>query len=189
MQDFLENVQPRTFAMMLIAIVLLVAALPVTYLLLPQLKLYKLYSEEQALLDQAIINSDSLSKQLANIDAEVKSLSRQLHGDMAQLPVKEMESFIIGRLQKVSWETQIELMAVQPGEGQQVQNFRETLFEVKLVAGYHNFFKWLQVVNDELGYIVVNKFEISPSRNESVTNPKLDISLTLVSYRMVANGR
>ena len=73
MQDFLENVQPRTFAMMLIAIVLLVAALPVTYLLLPQLKLYRLYSEEQALLDQAIINSDSLSKQLANIDAEARS--------------------------------------------------------------------------------------------------------------------
>lgn len=189
MQDFLENTQPRTFAMMLIAIVLLAAALPITYLLVPQLKFYIAYNAEHELLDQAVINSDSLGSQLTQIDAQVKSLSRQLHGDMAQLPVKQMESFIIGRLQKVSWETQIELVAVLPGEGKQVQNFRETLFEVKLMAGFHNFFKWLQMVNEELGYIVVNEFEISPRGNESVKDPKLDISLTLVSYRMVTNGR
>ena len=189
MQDFLEQTQPRIFAMMLAAIVLLASAIPMMYLLLPQLKSYKGFSAEYELLDQAVNNSDRLINQLTQIDEEVQSLSRQLHGDMAQLPVKQMESFIIGRLQKVSWETQIELVAVLPAEGKQVQNFRETLFEVKLMAGFHNFYKWLQMVNDELGYIVVNNFEISPRGNESVKDPKLDISLTLVSYRMIANGR
>jgi len=188
-QDFLENTQPRSFAMMLIAIVLLTVALPTTYLLWPEIKAFRTFHAEHELLDQAVINSDSLGKQLSQTEAKVMKLSRQLHGDMAQLPVKQMESFIIGRLQKVSWDTQIELVGVQPGEGKQVQNFRETLFEVKLMAGFHNFFRWLQMVNDELGYIVVNKFEISPRRSESVKNPKLEINLTLVSYRMVLDGR
>lgn len=189
MQDFFDTAEPRTFAMMLIAVVLLVGAVEGTYLLWPQLKNYRALNSEYQLLDSAMISGESLAVQLTRVDEEVKKLSRQLHGDMAQLPVKQMESFVIGRLQKVSWATKIELVSVQPGEGKQVQNFRETLFEVKLLAGFHNFFEWLQIVNEELGYIVVNKFEISPKDSGMVKDPKLDISLTLVSYRMVKDGR
>jgi Tfp pilus assembly protein PilO len=75
---------------------------------------------------------------------------------------------------------------VQPGSGGEVQNFREQLFEVRLNAHYHDFFKWLQIVNDELGYIVVRNFEIKPSE-QTLENPRLNLSLTLVSYRIEAN--
>ena len=184
MQDFIENAQARVVAMMLIGIVALVALAEFTYLLWPQIKNYKdLYSSHQVL-QQAVANSDSLSSQLQKIDTEVQDLSRQLHGDMAKLPVKQMESFVIGRLQKVSWATDVELVSVQPGRGNQVQNFRERLFEVKLSAGYHDFFEWLQVVNQELGYIVVKKFEIIVDDRDALKNPKLRLVLTLVSYRM-----
>lgn len=184
MQDFIENAQPRVVAVMLIAIVLLIALIEGTYLLWPQIKSYQeLYSSRQ-MLQQAVSNNDSLSSQLQSIDSEVKDLSHQLHGDMAQLPVKQMESFVIGRLQKVSWHTDVELVSVKPGSGRQVQNFRERLFEVKLNAGYHDFFEWLQIVNQELGYIVVKKFEINPNDRDAIENPKLNLVLTLVSYRM-----
>lgn len=187
MQDFFENAQPRVVAMMLIGIVLLIALVEATYLLWPQVKNYReLYSSHQVL-KRAVRNNDSLKSQLRQIDREVKDLSRQLHGDMAQLPVKQMESFVIGRLQKVSWATDVELVSVQPGRGGQVQNFRERLFEVKLSAGYHDFFEWLQIVNQELGYIVVKKFEISPGDKGAIKNPKLNLALTLVSYRMEQN--
>ena len=113
------------------------------------------------------------------INAQVAKLSRELHGDMASLPERQMESFVIGRLQKVSWTTDVELISVEPGRGSQVQNFRESLFEVKLNAHYHDFFAWLQIVNDELGYVVVKKFDIRPNERNS---------LTLVSYRMEQNN-
>jgi len=187
MQDFFENAQPRVVAIMLIGIVLLIALVEATYLLWPQVKSYKeLYSSHQVL-KRAVSDNDSLSNQLQRIDSEVKDLSRELHGDMAQLPVKQMESFVIGRLQKVSWATDVELMSVQPGSGRQVQNFRERLFEVKLSARYHDFFEWLQIVNQELGYIVVKKFEIDPDGRDTIENPNLNLVLTLVSYRMEQN--
>ena len=188
MQNFFDNAQPRVVAMSLIAIVLLVAAAEITYLLWPQLNKYRNLNASHDVLEQAISDSDSLGNQVDRIKADVQKLSRQLHGDMAQLPEKEMESFVIGRLQKVSWATDVELVSVQPGKGKQVQNLRESLFEVKLTAGYHDFFKWLQIVNDELGYIVVKKFEISPNDRESLKNPKLSLFLTLVSYRMEQNA-
>ena len=184
MQDFFDNAQPRVVAMMLIGIVSLIAMLEATYLLWPQVKTFKqLYSSHQVL-ERAVVGNESLSSQLQNIESEVQDLSRQLHGDMAQLPVKQMESFVIGRLQKLSWASDVELVSVQPGSGKQVQNFRERLFEVKLIARYHDFFEWLQIVNHELGYIVVKKFEISPNDRDELENPRLSLLLTLVSYRM-----
>lgn len=184
MQDFFENAQPRMMAILLISVVLLVVAGETVYLLWPPMKNFMDLRASHAVLEQAASNSDSLGKQLEKINAEVSSLSRQLHGDMAQLPEKEMESFVIGRLQKVSWATDVELISVKPGRGGQVQNFRESLFEVKVIAGYHDFFEWLQVINRELGYIVVKKFEINPEDRETLENPRLAFLLTLISYRM-----
>ena len=188
MQDFFDNAHPRVVAMSLIAIVLMVLAIEITYVLWPQLNNYRNLNASHDVLEQAISNSDSLSSQLDGIEADVHKLSRQLHGDMAQLPEKEMESFVIGRLQKVSWATDVELVSVQPGNGKQVQNLRESLYEVKLAAGYHDFFEWLQIVNHELGYIVIEKFDISSNDRNALKNPKLSLLLTLVSYRMEKNA-
>lgn len=185
MQDFLENTEPRTIATLLIGIILLVAAALFMYLLLPEIKSYRSLDASHALLEQTATGNDSLASQLGEIDSEVQHLSRQLYGDMAQLPDREMESFVIGRLQKVSWKTDVELLGVQPGTGRQVQNFRESLFEVKLRASYADFFEWLQRVNHELGYIVVKKFDIRPRAGDDPDNPMLDLQLTLVSYRLV----
>ncbi|MDH3763522.1 MAG: type 4a pilus biogenesis protein PilO [Gammaproteobacteria bacterium] len=184
MQDYFENAEPRMIAMMLIGIIFLVAAVEITYLLWPQVKNFRQLHASHQVLKQAVTSDDSLSNQLRKIDAEVQDLSRELHGDMARLPARQMESFVIGRLQKVSWATEVELLSVQPGSGRQVQNFRESLFEVKLNARYHDFFEWLQTVNDELGYIVVKKFEIRPDEHDKLDNPVLSLVLTLVSYRM-----
>lgn len=186
MENFYANAQPRVVALMLISAVMLLLIAELTYLLWPQLKNYRELNTTYDMLERAVGDKQGLAERLSKIEAEVDDLSRQLHGDMALLPVKQMESFVIGRLQKVSWETDVELVSVQPGSGKQVQNFREQLFQVKLNAHYHDFFEWLQIINDELGYIVVKKFEIKPS-GSSLENPTLSLSLTLVSYRIEAS--
>lgn len=186
MPAVLDNAQPRVVMLLLVGSVSLLLLAEFSYLLWPQLKQYRELSESYAMLERVVGNNRSLADQLRETENEVRGLSRQLHGDMAQLPVKQMESFVIGRLQKVSWSTGVELVSVQPGSGGQVQNFREQLFDVKLNARYHDFFEWLQIVNDELGYIVVKQFEIKPSDRE-LADPRLSLSLTLVSYRIEAN--
>ena len=62
--------------------------------------------------------------------------------------------------------------------------FQESLFEVELHAGYFDFFNWLQTIGQELGFIVVKKYDIQPQDND-LSDPKLKIVLTMVSYRMV----
>ena len=67
-----------------------------------------------------------------------------------------------------------------------LQPFEEIVI-ARMHARYYDFFEWLQIVNDELGYIVVKKFEINPNDRDAIKNPKLDLTLTLVSYRMEQN--
>ncbi len=181
MDDFLENAEPRVIGMMMIAIVFLIVIIQVLYLLWPQIKSYRQLQPSYAVLQQAAGNSMDLQQQLKSTTGEIKKLSHQLHGDMAGLPEKQMESYIIGRLQTVSWKTGVELASVIPGRGRMVQ---ETMFDIKINATYFNFFNWLQTINNELGYIVVKKFEIRPLTGKITDDPVLNISITLVSYRL-----
>ncbi|MDJ0880784.1 MAG: type 4a pilus biogenesis protein PilO [Gammaproteobacteria bacterium] len=188
MNDFLDNTEPRSMAFILATIIVLTVTVQVMYLLWPQIKEYRNLNNSYQILNQAAGSQQGLEAQLAQTRTEVDNLSYQLHGDMAGLPEKQMESYIIGRLQKISWNSGVELASVIPGKGAQVQMFQETLFDVKINASYFNFFNWLQAINDELGYIVVKKFEISPQGRQDASKPKLNISLTLVSYRMVTSS-
>lgn len=184
MQDFIESAEPRIVAMLLGAVILLLGAIQVTYLLWPQLKAFNAVNESHRVLQSVVNSSEGLDQQLAKAQSEVQGLAKQLHGDMAGLPAQQMESYIIGRLQKVSWETGVELISVKPGDGQRVQMFQESLFEVEIHAAYFDFFTWLRTIGEELGFIVVKKYEIRPQGGE-VSDPKLKIVLTMVSYRMV----
>jgi hypothetical protein len=183
MDDFLKNADPRLLASMLALVVVLTLVVEVKYLLWPQAQQYLELDDSLKVLRGAAGSSEGLEQQIELSRQQVEELSYRLHGDMAGLPAKKMESYVIGRLQKYSWDTDVELVSVVPGKGQTVHMFEETLFDVKIGARYLDFVRWLEVVNRELGYIVIKKFEISP-RGKDYQNPNLLIALTLVSYRL-----
>ena len=188
MDDFLENAEPRVIAMMMIAIVILLCTIQVMYMLWPQIKQYREVNASYISLQQTVGSDIGLKQQLKVTTQEIEQLSYKLHGDMAGLPEKQMESYIIGRLQKVSWSTGVELASVIPAQGKQVQMFQEIAFNVQINATYFDFINCLQNINQELGYIVVKKFDIHPQTGKITADPELSISLTLVSYRMVRNA-
>jgi hypothetical protein len=184
MKSFLETTEPRTLGMMLVAVVLLASAVLITYVLWPQVKAFNSINDSQDIMLNAVNSGDGLEQQITNVKAQVDGLAHQLHGDMARLPAKQLESYIIDRLQKISWETDVELISVMPDVGKRVQMFQESLFEVEINAGYFDFFKWLQSIGQELGFIVVKKYTIN-LLDKALQDPKLKIALTMVSYRRV----
>ena len=185
MDEFLQQSQPRVIALLIATVVALLIAAQVMYLLWPQYRQYQKLSASYQLLKQAGDSSLGLQQALTDAARDVEALSYRLHGDMAGLPEEQMEAFIIGHLQKVSWNTGVELASVIPGQGRKVQMFQEALFKVKLNATYSNLFNWLQAINKELGFIVVKKFDIRAAASDLEKDPQLQITLTLVSYRLV----
>ena len=101
---------------------------------------------------------------------------------MADLPEKKMESFIIGELQNISWNHEINLIGVKPVKGNEIQMFQEILFKVQLSGEYFDLYKWLHDLRDQLGFIVIKSLELN-SINDSDSNAALLMRLTIASYK------
>jgi len=158
------------------------------YLLWPQYKHWKSATEQHRLLQRSTRNQGDLAAQLDEAKRNIEALNRQLYGELTGLPERQIESYLVGRLQKISWDSGVELVRVVPTRGERIQDFRENLFEVRLQARYRDFFDWLTRVKQDLGYSVIQRFQMQPAPNQNQAgqraDPLLDITLTLVIYRM-----
>jgi len=161
---------------------LLIAAL-FMYVLLPQIKTYRQGLETLEILEGVASQGEAVSEQLAKLTAEVGGLDRQLYGDMANLPEEQLESFVIGRLQAISWRNAVELVSIEPATGETVQVFQESLFRVELAGSYFDLYEWLREINDELGFVVIKEYEMLPIEDVA-DNPNLSVNLTIASYRL-----
>ena len=182
MDVLLNRLEPRTMVLAMVSFVLLLAAVLFSYVLMPEVKTYKKSLNDRTALERVAQRGDALEQELATLKVDVEQLSRKLHGDMANLPDRQLEAFIIGRLQGISWRNKVELISVKPRKGRVVQIFREILFDVEVSGDYFDLFDWLQSLASELGFVVVKQYVMRPL-DSSKENPRLSVNLTIVSYR------
>ncbi len=183
MERLLQHIDPKVMRLLLLSSLLLLGTVMFSFMLLPEIKSHRSLLETRGQLQQIVESGSDLPGVLVEEHANVEQISHRLHGDMADLPMEQMEAYIIGRLQKISWRTGVELVSVQPTQGQTVHIFREILFGVELATKYLDFFDWLRQLNQELGFVVIKDYEMTPmDRRES--DPVLKVKLTMASYRV-----
>lgn len=154
------------------------------YVLLPEWRAYRATGASLELLRTNVEEGASLETQLDALRAEVGRMERTLNGDASNLPAKQMEAFVIGRLQTISWRNDVVLVSVKPREGTPLNQFRELIFDVQLEGDYFDFFDWLRNIGEELGFVVVKRFEISSSSRSSTDDESpLKVDLTMAAYR------
>ena len=182
MQSFLTKLDRRELRLVLLGIGLVISAIAVSAALMPQAKQYVARKKEVVVLEEAEANSPNLDKHLQERNARIQDLKFQLYGDIANMPYKQIESYVIGRLQKISWSNEVELVSVKPASGQQVQIFREMLFNIELIGEYDNIYNWLWDAKNELGFVVVKEYAMS-RRDNIDDHPRLLAEVSLSSYR------
>ena len=180
----LQGLDLRQLRLIGIGLIALLLAALLMYLVLPQWRAYQATSASLALLQRGATDGASLQSQLTGLRTQVERLETTLNGDASSLPAKQMEAFVIGRLQNISWRNDMVLVGVQPREGVPLNQFRELVFDVELRGSYFDFFRWLQDSNRELGFVVVKRFEIAAgNRNPGNEQQRLQIRLTMAAYR------
>ena len=184
MKDLLSKLSARELHMLLIGLGSIATAALFLAVVMPAIKDMRAVSKTVSVLQEAAVDGGELDRHLQERLAIIEDLRYRLHGDMANLPEKQVEAFIIGRLQKVSWNNNVELVSVEPTDGEKVQVFQETLFKVRLVGQYHDLYRWLWQARSELGYVVIKQFELTRSGDDD-SNPELAANLSLASYRAV----
>lgn len=182
MSAVLEKIDVRNLRTLLVALSFSVVVVSFSYLIWPEIKAFKEKSESVNLMMSLSNSPKSIESELVQREKDVDQLNKTLHGDMANMPLQQLESYIIGQLQSVSWATDMKLLGVRPNKGMSYSMFQEILFDVQLLGRYHDFFAWLEKVSADFGFIAVKKYQINPS-NEKTEDPKLNIKLTMVAYR------
>jgi Tfp pilus assembly protein PilO len=184
MRDLLEKISRRELHMLLLGIGAIVSAAIIVTILVPNAKALRAAKAEVRMLKNAAQDSVALEQHLQQKHESIAQLQYQLHGDMANLPSKEVEAFIIGRLQRISWNNDIELVSVAPAAGERVKIFQEMLFQVQIAGRYQDVYKWLWEARNDLGFVVIKEFSLR--RNDGVDDePRLMADLSLASYRAV----
>lgn len=184
MQGLLQKISLRELRLLLLGLGAAASAGVIVSLIVPNAKALRTARAEVQVLQKAAQDGTELEQHLQQKHDKITELQYQLHGDMANLPPKQVEAFILGRLQRVSWNNNIELVSVTPAIGERVQIFQELLFNVKIAGQYEDLFHWLWEARSELGFVVVKEFSLR--RNDAVDEqPRLLAELSLASYRAV----
>ncbi len=184
MQDALKKLNLRELRLLLLGASAVVCAALVVVMLVPKAKALQAANTAVAVLEAASADGAELERQLQERYASIEALKYQLHGDMANLPVRQVESYIIGRLQRVSWNNDVDLVSVQPATGDRVQIFQEMLFRVQLTGRYRDLYRWLWETRRDLGFVVVKELGLKRRDNDD-SEPLLMADLSLASYRAV----
>lgn len=184
MQDVLKKISLRELRLLLLGLGAVVVVALTVSLLVPEIKKLIAAQKNVDVLRAASQDSAELEQHMQEQSRQIEELRFRLYGDMADLPLKQVEAYIIGRLQEISWGTQVDLVSVQPVAGERVQIFQEMLFNVELVGRYDDLYRWLWDVRNELGYVVIKEYGLT-RQNADDDDPLLLASLSLASYKAV----
>ena len=97
-QELLDKLDARQQVMLAGGGVLLLVAAIFSYVLLPQIKAYRSGLQARAVLADVAEQGLAVTQQLESLGLELEVLKKELHGDTANLPEEQLESFVIGRL-------------------------------------------------------------------------------------------
>ena len=184
MQELLNRISLRELHLALSGLGAVITVAVVFGIIVPQAKALAGASHEVRVLEDAATDGAELEQHLQTLHVRIEDLQYRLNGDMANLPVEQVEAFIIGRLQRISWGNDVELVSVEPGTGDRVQIFQEILFNVQLSGQYGDLYHWLWDAREELGFVVVKEYSLSRQDNDD-DMPVLVAELSLASYRAV----
>ncbi|MDJ0939558.1 MAG: type 4a pilus biogenesis protein PilO [Woeseiaceae bacterium] len=174
----------RELRLALLGLGAVVTSAVVVGVLVPKAKALGVARQTIAELEASAEDGSALQDRLLEEDARIKDLRHRLHGDMANLPAKQVEAYIIGRLQTASWGNNVELVGVEPATGERVQSFQEMLFNVRLNGRYDDLYRWLWDVRNDLGYIVIKEYRLVREDDDDA-EPLLGADLSLASYRSI----
>ena len=186
MRDLLKKLDNRQLALIGLSATTVVLAALVTYGFWPKTQELQTLIETRNVMTQVTLNEASSETEIVRLSDELKTLRHRLQGDMANLPLREMEAFIIGRLQSISWRNDIILVGVEPATGESVEMYREVLFRVELSGDYFDLLDWLADVSAELGFVVIKEFQLNVAETNP-KNPRLTTRLLIAAYRVTSS--
>lgn len=149
----------------------------------PSFDTYAEHYAQRALLRNVASGTGNLAAEIVRLETATSRLQHSLYGALADVPKDQVEAFIVGELQRISWRHDINLIGLTPVEDEPVEDFEALRFDVKLRAGYFDLAEWFHRIQSELGFIAVRRFDITRAGLSDDGAPLLNVDTSLVSFR------
>jgi Tfp pilus assembly protein PilO len=175
-------VDTRSLKMIMMLVCVVIVAATALYMIKPVFVDYQQRRETYGMLQNQLQDQAQLQSSIDQARDQIGKLQLELHGEASNMPVNEMESYLVGRLQGLSWDAGIELVGVRPGAAKRIMEFEEISFEVDVSGEYANLYKWLDMIGNVLGFMLVTNYDISLSGRDS-SKTALNMHVTIVFYR------
>lgn len=179
-ESLIADTRSLRLIIILVCFVIVIALL--LYMVKPQYLNYKNKNEAYEMLNNQIHNQGQLQQSIDQTHERISELTLQLHGEAGNMPVNEVEAYLVGRLQELAWDAGIELLGVRPGYAKRVMSFEEISFELEVEGEYSNIYNWLAEIGDVLGFMLVTKYKMSLAGRSS-DQKKINMHVTIVFYR------
>ena len=181
-RENLIAVEPRSLGLILLLISLLVVTAMALYMIKPQYQRFNESSNSFAMLNGQIDDKVQLQRAIDSERNKIREMQLKLHGEAGDMPVNEMEAYLVGRLQGLAWAAGIELAGVRPGQAKRIMEFEEISFKVDVTGEYRDLYDWLNRIGDSLGFMLVSNYDISLAAKKGNETP-LKMNVTIVFYR------
>ncbi len=181
-RESLAEVDPNTLLFILILTGILITTFMGLYVIKPSYLNFNDRSIDFEMLQSQVDDQEQLQQVIDEKRKKVRDVQLQLHGEAGDIPVNEMEAYLLGRLQGLAWDAGIELVGVRPGPAKRIMAFEEISFKVEVKGEYRNLYVWLNKIGDTLGFMLVSNYDISLAGGKT-NRPSLKMHVTIVFYR------
>ena len=181
-REYLVEVEPGSVRLIVALMAVVVATGIALYMIKPQYLDFRDRRASYEMLHSQIDDQAQLQNAIDQERERIRELQLQLHGEAGDMPVNEMESYLVGRLQGLAWDAGIELVGVRPGSAKRIMEFEEISFEVEVEGEYRNLYRWLGNIGNALGFMLVTNYEIRLS-GKNTDRTELSMNVTIVFYR------
>lgn len=120
-----------------------------------------------------------LSPRIQELEAQVQALREAFQGDAEAIPRSQIESHIVGALDRLSGKHAVSLRSVQPDEASELWMFEELPYTVEVQGSYRALHRWMYEVERELRPMVIKQFSIQPDREDE----QVSMRMRIVAYR------
>ena len=182
MREALKRLPARSLLILGWSIVGLTLLAGVLYGILPAWRAHQKIAALQDTLSAYALGDMDLADVIAARTQENEDLQQQLLGDIGRMPAKQLQSYVIGKLQTISWQTRMEMQSVKPATEDKLDNLNALPFEIELVGDYFDWFSWLNEMREKLGFITVEAYDIK-TLSLTDASPKLSFTLRIAAYR------
>lgn len=145
---------------------------------------YRELSSSPVALADVLARAAGNESAVAALEDELRALRDRLYGTSTALPLEQLESHVIDRLDRLCAERDIQLVSVTPGNPDRILSFDEFPYDVDVRGRYFSLYDWLRSVEHELRPLIVKQFALSGGRPDG----SVQMNLRLVSYRPSPEG-